>query len=74
MMEKIVLPLTKYSHAQKLELLETIWADLAGDEERFESPDWHEFVLKDREKALKNGKVKISEWGEAKERIKRNVT
>ena len=58
-MEKVKLPLSELTYAQKLDLLETIWTDLAKDENRFESPDWHEAVLKDREEALAAGKLTI---------------
>ena len=50
-----------------------IWDDLIGEEKAFESPHWHEAVLKDREEALVSGKVTVSDWEEAKERIRRNV-
>lgn len=73
-MERIELPLSQFTHAQKLDLMETIWDDLSRDEKTFESPAWHEKVLKEREEALSTGKVKISDLEEAKERIKRNVS
>ena len=72
-MNRIVLPLSQYTYAQKLDLLELIWDDLIGEEKAFESPHWHEAVLKDREEALASGKVTVSDWEEAKERIRRNV-
>ncbi len=73
-MERVELPLSQFTYAQKLDLLEKLWDDLAGDEDAFDSPDWHETVLQDRDVALAAGKVKISSWDEAKERIKRNVS
>ncbi len=54
--------------------METIWDDLSRDEERLESPAWHENVLKERKKALSAGTVELFDWKEAKERIKRNVS
>lgn len=66
-MERIALPLSQFSHAQKLDLMETIWYDLLRDEEKFESPAWHENVLKERQEALSVGKAEFSEWAEAKE-------
>jgi putative addiction module component (TIGR02574 family) len=73
-MERVELPLSQLTLAQKLDLMEAIWDDLARDERTFESPDWHKTVLKDREKALASGKAKVSDWEEAKERIRRNVS
>lgn len=73
-MERVDLPLAKLTLAQKLDLMEAIWDDLTKDEGSLESPDWHEDVLKDREKALAAGKVTISDWNQAKERIRRNTS
>ncbi|MBI9037421.1 MAG: addiction module protein [Bacteroidales bacterium] len=73
-MERIDLPLSKLTSAQKLDLMETIWDDLTRDEKTIESPAWHEAVLIDRNKALSAGKVTISDWEEAKNRIRKNIS
>ncbi len=73
-MERIDLPLSQFTQAQKLDLMECIWADLAKNEETLESPTWHETVLKSREKKLAEGKMTVSDWEEAKERIKAKVS
>ncbi|MEI7825775.1 MAG: hypothetical protein WCI01_10775 [Chlorobiaceae bacterium] len=44
------------------------------DEEKFESPSWHECILNERKEALSGGMHKHYDWTEAKERIKRNVS
>jgi hypothetical protein len=36
--KKVVLPLAGLSFSQKLDLMETLWADLARDEKKLESP------------------------------------
>ena len=51
-----------------------LWADMVGNEKNLESPAWHEAVLNDREVALDAGKITVSSWEEAKERIKKNVS
>lgn len=73
-MKKVSLPLASMSFAQKLDLMETLWADLARDDEKFESPAWHSAVLKEREEAYTAGKLTVSDWGEAKKRIKKKVS
>ena len=73
-MERVDLSLSDYSYEQKLDLLETLWDDLTRNDTVLKSPDWHEKILKDREQALSSGEVKISDWEEAKKRIKRNVS
>ena len=70
-MERVELPLSDYSYEQKLDLLETLWDDLARDDAVLKSPDWHEEILKDRGQAVSSGRVKVSDWEEAKERIRR---
>ena len=72
--ERVDLPLAKLPLAQKLDLMEAIWNDLVKDEKSLESPRWHEDILKDREKALAADKVTVSNWEEAKERIRRNTS
>ena len=69
-MERVDLHLSELTVAQKLDLMEAIWDDLAKHEETFESPVWHEEVLKDREEALAAGKAAVSGWEEAKDRIR----
>jgi hypothetical protein len=73
-MKKIDLSLSKLSFTQKLDLMEALWADLTRDEQKFKSPAWHEAVLKDREEAFAIGKVTVSNWEQAKKRIKKKVS
>jgi hypothetical protein len=54
--------------------MEALWADLTRDEQKFKSPAWHEAVLKDREEAFATGKVTVSDWEQAKKRIKKKVS
>ncbi len=73
-MEHVGLPLTEYSFEQKLDLLETLWNDLAKNDTVFNSPDWHEEILADREQVSTSAKTKVSDWEEAKKRIRRNIS
>ena len=73
-MKRVDLPISRLSLAQKLDLMETLWADLARDEKKLESPAWHGTILEDREKAFKAGKVTVSDWEQAKKRIKKKVS
>ena len=65
--------LRKLPPAEKLKIIEALWSDLAGDEEDFESPAWHEEALREAERAVKAGKVKFSDWEEAKKRLRRKA-
>lgn len=73
-MNRFEVPIAQLSFTQKLDLMETLWADMISNEKKLESPAWHEAVLNDREAALNAGKITASNWEEAKERIKKNVS
>ena len=73
-MTRLELPIKELTFAQKLDLMETLWADMIGNEKNLESPAWHEAILNDREASFKTGKITASDWVEAKERIKKKVS
>jgi len=73
-MKGVDLSLSELSFAQKLDLMEALWADLTRDENKFKSPAWHETVLEDREGAFAAGKATLSDWEQVKKRIKRKVS
>ena len=73
-MERINLPLSEFIFAQKLCLVEDVWGDLAMDEERLYSPDWHKTVIEDRKRTLAAGKITTSDWEEVKNRIRKNIS
>jgi hypothetical protein len=73
MMNRLDFPIAEHSFAQKLKLMETLWADMFVNENKLESPSWHEAIFSDREATLNADKLTVSSWEEAKERIKKNV-
>ena len=73
-MKRAGLTLSELSFTEKLNLMEALWADLSRDEKRLKSPAWHETALKDREEAFRAGKVTVSDWEQAKRRIKKKVS
>ncbi|MBL9188719.1 MAG: addiction module protein [Opitutaceae bacterium] len=56
--------------AEKLELMEMIWADLSQDETNFASPPWHEQVLREREAAMREGREVPIDWETAKRKLR----
>jgi putative addiction module component (TIGR02574 family) len=74
MKNRIEVPIAQFSFTRKLDLMEMLWADMAGNETKLASPAWHAAILNDREAALNAGKVTVSSWEEAKERINKNVS
>jgi len=73
-MKSVDLSLSQFSFEEKLNLMEALWADLTLDETKLKSPAWHEPVLKDREEAFAAGKVSVSDWEQAKKRIKKKIS
>ncbi|MCW8839657.1 MAG: addiction module protein [Gammaproteobacteria bacterium] len=65
-----ILQLEKMDTAEKLKLMEALWADLSKDPADVPIPDWHVSTLSEREQQVKNGQAKFSEWGEVKERLR----
>lgn len=74
MTNRFEVPIAQLSFTQKLDLMETLWSDMTTHEKTLESPTWHATILNDREAALNAGAVTTSNWEEAKERIKKNVS
>ena len=73
-MNRIEVPIAQLSFNQKLDLMEMLWTDMSGNEKNLGSPAWHEDLLNDREAAMHTGKVTVSNWEAAKERIKKNLS
>jgi putative addiction module component (TIGR02574 family) len=72
-MEKLDIPISKLTLAQKLNLMETLWDEISKDEYSLESPDWHADILNERRQGVKDGDVKLSDWSQVKERIKSDL-
>ena len=62
--------LKQLSSAEKLKIIETLWADLLAQETHIPSPDWHEDELKRTEESYKSGAIQSIPWSEAKKAIR----
>ena len=58
----VELPLDQMTLAEKLEVMETIWADLSRRSDSLPSPDWHKEVLQERKRLADEGKLKFVDW------------
>lgn len=58
------------SPAEKLQLIEDLWDDLASTPENVPIPDWHKEELARRRANLQNHTVTLTTWEEAKQRIR----
>ena len=63
--------LRKLPRDEKLKIIETLWGDIAGDEEAFESPAWHSEELKKTEADLVAGRVEVLDWEDAKKELRK---
>jgi hypothetical protein len=70
----ISLPLDQMTTADKLRVMEELWADLTRNEEEFESPAWHLEVLQEREERLKAGEEIPIDWETAKKELRDRLT
>jgi hypothetical protein len=70
----ITLPLDRMTTAEKLQVMEDLWADLTRNEQEFESPAWHERILKEREDRLTAGEEKPIDWEVAKKELRNRLT
>jgi hypothetical protein len=65
------LPLEKMTTEEKLAAMEKLWDDLCQSPESISSPPWHEEVLLEREKRVRDGAGKFSGFAAAKDRIRK---
>ena len=52
--------------AEKLELMEVIWEDLAKSAEEIPSPKWHDEVLAEVDRRIAAGEETFRDWEEVK--------
>ncbi len=67
---KVTMQLDKMSTAEKLQVMEEVWADLHNSPDEVPSPSWHGDVMAAREKRVSEGRSHFGDWGEAKARIR----
>jgi putative addiction module component (TIGR02574 family) len=63
--------LRKLPPNEKLKIIESLWADLAADDESFPSPAWHEKELQKTEADLSAGRVEVLDWEDAKKELRK---
>lgn len=57
--------------AEKIQLMEALWESLSMDDSVV--PSWHAEVLAERVALLDQGQETVSDWNEAKQRIRNQV-
>ena len=59
--------------AEKLRLMEALWADLSRHEDELESPAWHEEVLRETERRVATSEEKPIDWEIAKKELRQRI-
>ena len=67
----VVLPLEQMTTEEKLQVMEALWTDLSRRDDRYDSPNWHAEVLRDRDQRIADGKEASLDWEEAKRKLRR---
>jgi putative addiction module component (TIGR02574 family) len=55
--------------AEKLHLMERLWADLSRRPHDIPSPAWHGELLDERRRAVREGRTTFVAWEEARQRL-----
>ncbi len=66
----IALPLDQMTLAEKLRVMEALWADLSRNEQQLESPAWHEQVLRERAERVRSGQEDFIDWETTKQQLR----
>ena len=66
------LEIQQMPRAEKLRLMEMLWADLSRDEAEFESPAWHADALRETAERRARGEETLMDWDEAKAKLRRS--
>lgn len=58
------------SREEKLRVMEAIWEDLSKEEDKVESPAWHQEALQETDRRFKSGEERIVDWQDAKRELR----
>ena len=68
---KATLPLSRMTTAEKLSAREALWQDLSRNADKFDSPAWHQDVLREREQGFDESKESYVDLETAKKILSR---
>lgn len=70
----VQLPLDQMTLIEKLNVMETLWADLSSRPAELPAPDWHREVLQDRKRLADAGELKFLDWETAFADLRKEVS
>ncbi|PHS14764.1 MAG: acyl-protein synthetase [Kangiella sp.] len=56
--------------SEKMKVMEFLWEEITIDDSSYISPGWHENVLIETEKSVKEGDIKGVDWSKAKQELR----
>jgi hypothetical protein len=59
--------------SEKLDLLESVWSELSSDPDAVDVPQWHKYILDERQRGMEQGSIKVIDWDLAKEQIRHRI-
>ena len=68
------LPLREMSLSDKLQAMEAIWMDLSNQDSGYVPPQWHNEILKERQKRIDSGDISFTDWEVAKKEIRERIS
>ncbi|MFC1853300.1 addiction module protein [candidate division CSSED10-310 bacterium] len=66
----MIIDVKKMSQKEKLQAMEILWDDLCRNVPDFQSPQWHNDILSERERNLKNGKDTFQDFEQVKKEFR----
>ena len=58
---------------EKIQMMESLWEELSGSAEPFESPAWHKEILDDRRIRIASGEAKFTDWETGKAEMRKKI-
>jgi len=68
---KLALPLDKMTTSDKISAMEQLWNELCRKPEDVPAPAWHKNILSGREKRVREGKAKLSNLADTKDKVRK---
>ena len=69
-----LLQIEQLTLAEKLRIMEELWADLRTRADGVPMPQWHKELLDERERLIEQGEARFGNWDETRERITKQTS
>jgi hypothetical protein len=69
-----LLQIDQLTLAEKLRIMEELWADLRTRAEHVPVPQWHRDLLDERERLVETGEAQFANWDETRQRLTKQTS